>query len=107
MSAKPLNVGANGKPAPSSVAKKAGTSDTKTPAKATAAVKPEEISSPHELTAFVSLFPTQPSLSGLNYAGLVSQVEHLLSQLETKFDDMSNQVLDKSTSYEQKAVLPA
>lgn len=37
--------------------------------------KPEEISSPHELTAFV---------------------ETLLGQLETKFDDMSAQILEKS-----------
>ncbi|KAF8574940.1 hypothetical protein K439DRAFT_1250991, partial [Ramaria rubella] len=36
--------------------------------------KPEDISSPHELTVFV---------------------ETLLGQLETKFDDMSTQILDR------------
>lgn len=49
MSAKPLNVHANGK---SPIASKPQ-EVVKTPAK-TAAGKPEEISSPHELTAFVS-----------------------------------------------------
>jgi heat shock factor-binding protein 1 len=37
--------------------------------------RPEDISSPHELTAFV---------------------ETLLGQLEAKFDDMSSQILEKS-----------
>ncbi|KZV78884.1 hypothetical protein EXIGLDRAFT_633060 [Exidia glandulosa HHB12029] len=40
----------------------------------TTTTKPEDISSPHELTAFV---------------------ETLLGQLETKFDDMSSQLLDR------------
>ncbi|KAG8900307.1 hypothetical protein FRB99_006127 [Tulasnella sp. 403] len=73
MSAKPLNVPANGKPSTSSSSQ----SGTKTPTKTTALAKPEEISSPHELTAFV---------------------ESLLTQLETKFDDMSTQVLEKMTN---------
>ncbi|KAF8526211.1 heat shock factor binding protein 1-domain-containing protein [Hysterangium stoloniferum] len=40
------------------------------------APKPEDISSPHELTAFV---------------------ETLLGQLETRFEDMSAQILDRMT----------
>ncbi|KAG8986538.1 hypothetical protein FRB90_003937 [Tulasnella sp. 427] len=74
MSAKPLNVTASGRPSSSASV------PSKTPEKAASKaplVKPEEISSPHELTAFV---------------------ESLLSQLETKFDDMSTQVLDKMTT---------
>ncbi|KAG9047952.1 hypothetical protein FS837_001136 [Tulasnella sp. UAMH 9824] len=74
MSAKPLNVTANGKPSSSSAT--SSKTPEKTPSKAPL-VKPEEISSPHELTAFV---------------------ESLLTQLETKFDDMSTEVLDKMTS---------
>ncbi|EAU85255.1 hypothetical protein CC1G_10041 [Coprinopsis cinerea okayama7 len=38
------------------------------------AIVPKDISSPHELTAFV---------------------ENLLEQLDTKFDEMSNQILDR------------
>ncbi|KAG8939420.1 hypothetical protein FRC04_006600 [Tulasnella sp. 424] len=74
MSAKPLNVTANGKPSSSSAT--SSKAPEKTASKAPL-VKPEEISSPHELTAFV---------------------ESLLTQLETKFDDMSTEVLDKMTS---------
>ncbi|KDQ24908.1 hypothetical protein PLEOSDRAFT_1107833 [Pleurotus ostreatus PC15] len=43
---------------------------------ASAALRPSDISSPHELTAFV---------------------ETLLEQLETKFNDMSSQMIDRMT----------
>jgi Heat shock factor binding protein 1 len=55
-------------PAPSNISV-GGSMDAKTIS------RPEDISSPHELTAFV---------------------ETLLGQLETKFDDMSSQILDRS-----------
>ncbi|KAG8930756.1 hypothetical protein FRC03_004459 [Tulasnella sp. 419] len=72
MSAKPLKVPAtNGKASSSS-----SPSDTKTSSSKTApsSIASTDISSPHELTAFV---------------------ETILSNLETRFDDMSSQVLDK------------
>ncbi|KAH7928122.1 hypothetical protein BV22DRAFT_1005602 [Leucogyrophana mollusca] len=49
-------------------------SGTRTPTKPAVASNPTEISSPHELTAFV---------------------ETLLEQLDTKFDEMSTQILDR------------
>jgi len=71
MSAKPLKLNANGKPSSSGLP-----SATDSEGKINLA-RPEDISSPHELTAFV---------------------ESLLTSLETKFDDMSTQVLDRMTS---------
>jgi hypothetical protein len=71
---------------------------------------PADISSPHELTAFVRricapTYPTVfPPVNGLA-EGFVSpsylfvlffQVEALLEQLDTKFDDMSSQMIDRS-----------
>ncbi|KAJ8588877.1 hypothetical protein M405DRAFT_685697, partial [Rhizopogon salebrosus TDB-379] len=50
------------------------TSGSKTPTKQAIATNPGEISSPHELTAFV---------------------ETLLEQLDTQFDDMSSRILDQ------------
>ncbi|KAG9315372.1 hypothetical protein JVU11DRAFT_4518 [Chiua virens] len=49
-------------------------SDSRTPTKQSVTANPSEISSPHELTAFV---------------------ETLLEQLDTKFDEMSSQILDR------------
>ncbi|KAG8212950.1 heat shock factor binding protein 1-domain-containing protein [Butyriboletus roseoflavus] len=49
-------------------------SSTRTPTKQSVAAIPGEISSPHELTAFV---------------------ETLLEQLDAKFDEMSSQILDR------------
>ncbi|KAN0092687.1 Heat shock factor binding protein 1 domain containing protein [Tylopilus felleus] len=49
-------------------------SGSRTPTKQSVTANPGEISSPHELTAFV---------------------ETLLEQLDTKFDDMSSQILDR------------
>ncbi|KAH7911705.1 hypothetical protein BJ138DRAFT_1100875 [Hygrophoropsis aurantiaca] len=57
------------RPAPNSTI-----SGTRTPTKPPVAANPGEISSPHELTAFV---------------------ETLLEQLDAKFDDMSTQILDR------------
>ncbi|KIJ62847.1 hypothetical protein HYDPIDRAFT_41553 [Hydnomerulius pinastri MD-312] len=51
-----------------------GASGARTPTKQAIASNPGEISSPHELTAFV---------------------ETLLEQLDTKFDEMSSQILDR------------
>ncbi|KAF8840214.1 hypothetical protein BDN67DRAFT_1069513 [Paxillus ammoniavirescens] len=51
-------------------------SGAKTPTKQAITSNPGEISSPHELTAFV---------------------ETLLEQLDAKFDDMSSQILDRMT----------
>ncbi|KZT07614.1 uncharacterized protein LAESUDRAFT_724580 [Laetiporus sulphureus 93-53] len=71
-SALPLNVTPS--PAPSRAANTtpAAAPGTTTPAKATS--NPSDISSPHELTAFV---------------------ESLLEQLDAKFDDMSGQMLER------------
>ncbi|KAI6099738.1 heat shock factor binding protein 1-domain-containing protein [Pisolithus sp. B1] len=52
------------------------TMGSRTPTSQLPAPSPLEISSPHELTAFV---------------------ETLLEQLDTKFDDMSSQILDRMT----------
>jgi len=49
-------------------------SGARTPTKQSVAANPGEISSPHELTAFV---------------------ETLLEQLDSKFDEMSSQILDR------------
>lgn len=54
---------------------------------------PSNISSPHELTAFVRVF--SPCFSNESLIGI--QVETLLEQLDTKFDEMSSQMLDRST----------
>jgi len=57
----------------------------------------EDISSAHELTAFVNI----NHLTRCNYFTEYftrCQVENLLTQIETKFDDMSTQVLDRSMS---------
>ncbi|KAF9238535.1 hypothetical protein BU15DRAFT_88373 [Melanogaster broomeanus] len=51
-------------------------SGARTPTKQAIVTNPGEISSPHELTAFV---------------------ETLLEQLDAKFDDMSTQILDRMT----------
>ncbi|KAG8979766.1 hypothetical protein FRB95_014888 [Tulasnella sp. JGI-2019a] len=78
--AKPLKVGSltNGKASGSTPAASnpRATPTTSTPIKSDLP-NPEDISSPHELTMFV---------------------DTLLSQLETKFDEMSTQVLDKMTA---------
>ncbi|KIM57426.1 hypothetical protein SCLCIDRAFT_1219481 [Scleroderma citrinum Foug A] len=65
---------------PASTPARAGTtpdtSGSKTPTSKPPAPNPAEISSPHELTAFVEI---------------------LLEQLDTKFDEMSSQILDRMT----------
>jgi hypothetical protein len=64
----------------------------KQPATSTAgAIAPNDISSPHELTAFVSS-------TTLIFHSIFSywQVETLLEQLDAKFDEMSTQILDRS-----------
>jgi hypothetical protein len=73
---------------------------------------PADISSPHELTAFVRRIcaPTYPTvfspanglaegicLPVLFVCFVFFQVEALLEQLDTKFDDMSSQIIDRST----------
>ncbi|KAF8871757.1 heat shock factor binding protein 1-domain-containing protein, partial [Infundibulicybe gibba] len=55
---------------------KSPTSSVKQQTKVAANIVPTDISSPHELTAFV---------------------ETLLEQLDAKFDDMSSQILDRMT----------
>jgi heat shock factor-binding protein 1 len=67
-------------------------SGSKTPTKQAIVTNPGEISSPHELTAFVR-FPNSCSCS-LPTGKL--QVETLLEQLDTQFDAMSSQILDHS-----------
>ena len=72
---------------------------------------PADISSPHELTAFVrcilrthlpnSFLPPIAWLKGILsppvlFVRLDFQVEALLEQLDTKFDDMSSQIIDRS-----------
>lgn len=55
---------------------------------------PADISSPHELTAFVRSLPSfffRP-----RHDRRTSQVETLLEQLDTKFDDMSSQIIERS-----------
>ncbi|KAF9516900.1 hypothetical protein BS47DRAFT_1340198 [Hydnum rufescens UP504] len=81
---KPLKVGNSfsrripkpGSPSPvsNSPIVRSATDTTISETKTNTFARPEEISSPHELTAFV---------------------ETLLSQLEGRFDDMSNQILDR------------
>ena len=53
---------------------------------------PADISSPHELTAFVRFHYRAPS----HYFSPLLQVETLLEQLDTKFDDMSSQIVERS-----------
>ncbi|EJD42504.1 hypothetical protein AURDEDRAFT_168319 [Auricularia subglabra TFB-10046 SS5] len=67
----PLKVPAGTSPAPS---KQPTPKPSQAALKTAPATRPEDISSPHELTAFV---------------------ETLLGQLEAKFDDMSSQLLDR------------
>ena len=62
---------------------------------------PADISSPHELTAFVRFqihtrtrTRTHPTFSSLVFPCF--QVETLLEQLDTKFDDMSSQIIERS-----------
>jgi heat shock factor-binding protein 1 len=93
-SAKPLKFSTPGKsnvdadrdktPGPSKLSRKAsvGKGTNTTP----------DISSPHELTAFVR--PYFKPLIFLLTSGI--QVENLLEQLDKKFDDMSEQILDRS-----------
>jgi hypothetical protein len=71
---------------------------------------PADISSPHELTAFVrwhlranlSLLPRFSTANSLTeeiclpVLFFFSQVETLLEQLDAKFDDMSSQIIDRS-----------
>lgn len=64
---------------------------------ATPAGAPPDISSPHELTAFVSLSHS-PLLCRAKAKTDRRQVENLLEQLDSKFDEMSTQILDRSTS---------
>lgn len=70
---------------------KAGPEKLLSASKTSKGLNPKEISSPHELTAFVrcSWLPMAPSY-------IPAQVENLLEQLDTKFDEMSTQVLDRS-----------
>ncbi|KAH7106221.1 heat shock factor binding protein 1-domain-containing protein [Auriculariales sp. MPI-PUGE-AT-0066] len=78
MSAAPLKVTAGAGPSSTPTQSKPGTPKPPQSASNSSSTvpptKPEDISSPHELTAFV---------------------EMLLGQLETKFDDMSNQLLER------------
>ena len=55
----------------------------------------EDISSAHELTAFVSISHMAHRNRFTEYFPRC-QVENLLTQIEAKFDDMSTQVLERS-----------
>ena len=57
--------------------------------------KVDDITSPHELTAFVSILRYRRRNISLSD---ICQVEQLLTQIEGKFDDMSTQILDRSWS---------
>ena len=64
---------------------------------------PADISSPHELTAFVRCICVLTFPSSLHFllpivslSNFFFQVETLLEQLDTKFDDMSSQIIDRS-----------
>ncbi|OCH94819.1 hypothetical protein OBBRIDRAFT_788825 [Obba rivulosa] len=71
----PLNVTPSAAPSrPGTVVSNSTAAPSTSAAKASS--NPSDISSPHELTAFV---------------------ETLLEQLDSKFDDMSNQILDRMT----------
>ena len=61
------------------------------------ALAPGDISSPHELTAFVGLLFNSPDRS-LHLIPAMLKVETLLEQLDSKFDDMSSQILERSAS---------
>ncbi|TFK27836.1 hypothetical protein FA15DRAFT_635179 [Coprinopsis marcescibilis] len=74
-SALPLKVPATPGKSADSDKEKTPVITAKQPAKV-GALAPKEISSPHELTAFVS-------------------VENILDQLDSKFEDMSSQILDR------------
>ncbi|EIW83594.1 hypothetical protein CONPUDRAFT_51277 [Coniophora puteana RWD-64-598 SS2] len=81
-SALPLKVPSNTNATPSKATTNGSDpSGTRTPTRQPTAAIPNEISSPHELTAFV---------------------ETLLEQLETKFDDMSTQILDRMMQMSQR-----
>lgn len=54
---------------------------------------PADISSPHELTAFVR---SAPFCFRPRHDRRTFQVETLLEQLDTKFDDMSSQIIERS-----------
>lgn len=73
-------------------------SGARTPTKHSVAANPGEISSPHELTAFVSHINSDPPVFVIDRK-VVSQVETLLEQLDAKFDEMSSQILDRSESF--------
>ena len=73
---------------------------TKTPTPSFKQVKPPtlapgDISSPHELTAFVGLL-FNSSDGHLHLILAMFKVETLLEQLDSKFDDMSSQILERS-----------
>jgi len=57
---------------------------------------PADISSPHELTAFVRSAPSPPFFFRPWHDRRTFQVETLLEQLDTKFDDMSSQIIERS-----------
>jgi hypothetical protein len=58
---------------------------------------PADISSPHELTAFVRSAPSPPFFFFRpRHDRRTFQVETLLEQLDTKFDDMSSQIIERS-----------
>lgn len=65
------------------------TPSAKTPARVIGAT---DISSPHELTAFVS----DCKCLSIDVTSFYLQVETLLEQLDAKFDEMSTQILDRS-----------
>ncbi|KAF6759829.1 heat shock factor binding protein 1-domain-containing protein [Ephemerocybe angulata] len=75
-SALPLKVPATPSRSTESDKDKTPVATTKQLAPLKGAIAPKDISSPHELTAFV---------------------ENLLEQLDAKFDDMSSQILDRMT----------
>lgn len=79
--------------APKSLAS-ASKDKTPMPKTATTPAVHGEISSPHELTAFVR----EPFVCICQSTHLFLQVETLLEQLDTKFEEMSVQILDRSAS---------
>lgn len=95
-SALPLNVSTPSKPAesdrdrtPTSSGKQPNTSTTKA-----GTITPSDISSPHELTAFVRTLFTIFAVFGFEF--FCTKVENLLERLNSNFDEMSNQILDRS-----------
>lgn len=97
LKALPLNVTPASTPAKAhEMGDKTPTPPTKqTTISASSGLAPTEISSPHELTAFVRVNPLSGYLYGLTRE---TQVETLLEQLDSKFDEMSTQILDRSES---------